>query len=38
MGFVFSAMSDMFNAHCVGATIETYGYHCIVETELIQLG
>ena len=25
-------------AHCTGATIETYGCHCIVETELIQLG
>ena len=24
--------------HCAGATIETYGFHCIVETELIQLG
>ena len=25
-------------AHCAGATIETYGCHCIVETELVQLG
>ena len=31
-------MAESTKAHCAGATIKTYGCHCIVETELIQLG
>ena len=32
-------MADNYSiAHCVCTTIETYSCHCIVETELIQLG
>ena len=31
-------MAESTKAHCAGATIKTYGCHCIIETELIQLG